>query len=112
MTAKYTLAFYLPEQTELDVENQSQKPELKVVSVGQSTASKEAMTMTPTTPDKSTLLGDGHKYGRVSMDYFEVAEHGLKQPANQNKGQTFKKYIPVIKILAPIAAGLGFLAWF
>ncbi len=105
MTAENRVAFFLPE-VEDEVQNAEQG--LKIIS-GQAATADTA---------SSAVTGEGHmsmissKYGRVSMDYFEVAEHGLKTPVNQNKGQAFKKYIPLLKFGVPILLGLGFLAWF
>lgn len=55
------------------------------------------------------------RYGRPSADYYEVVEHGLKAPANDNGGSLSSlssKTKNILKVLIPLAAVLIFLAWY
>lgn len=55
------------------------------------------------------------RYGRPSADYYEVVEHGLKAPANDNGGSLSSLSVKtknILKILIPLGAGLAFLAWY
>lgn len=60
-------------------------------------------------------LGQGksrRKYGPLSADYYEVAERGLRTPANDNGSAMSSKTKNVLKILVPLILGLAFLAWY
>ena len=55
------------------------------------------------------------RYGRPSADYYEVVEHGLNPPANDNGGplsSLSSKTKNLLKVLILLAAGLAFLAWY
>ena len=56
-----------------------------------------------------------HRYGPPSANYHEVAERGLRAPANDNGGSLSffsSKTMNVLKILIPLALGAAFLAWY
>ena len=55
------------------------------------------------------------RYGRPSADYYEVVEHGLKPPANDNGGalsSLSSKTKNILKVLIALGVGLAFLAWY
>ena len=111
--AENRVAFYLPEdvsvsETELSGGTGKQaKPELKLAS------SDTASISTPeNNAGSESIQAASSKYGKPSMEYFEVAERSLRAPVNQNKSQSSRKYIPLLKVGVPILLGLAFLAWF
>lgn len=130
MTVENKVAFYLPEETEAVT---SVKETLKMVSNGPSNGPSsdhedQKKGSDRSSSDSDAVMNDsddgenvgkhtggrdcGRAYGRVSMDYFEVAEHGLKTPANENKGNTLSNMIPFLKIVVLVSMALGFLAWY
>lgn len=120
MTVENKVAFYLPEETEAAT---SVRETLKMVSNGPSGGpssdheDRKKGADASSNPEALANDSDGENtgkraYGRVSMDYFEVAEHGLKTPANENKGNTLSNMIPFLKIAVLVSMALGFLAWY